>query len=116
MIRRYRFWRAAAAVFALLNLGGAIFAVASGEPMHAAGHVALFLPAVAAYTALRARGSSPQQDTLAAVADERFNSLQQSVDALAVGVERVGEAQRFQAKILDERKKASPPSKPTTGE
>lgn len=35
--------------------------------------------------------------------DQRFDQLQQSVDAIAVEVERIAEAQRFSAKLLSER-------------
>ncbi|MFL5558336.1 MAG: hypothetical protein ACJ794_06890 [Gemmatimonadaceae bacterium] len=35
--------------------------------------------------------------------DQRFDQLQQSVDAIAVEVERIAEAQRFSAKLLAER-------------
>jgi hypothetical protein len=39
--------------------------------------------------------------------DERLEHLQQSVDAIAVEVERIAEAQRFSAKLLAERPDAS---------
>jgi hypothetical protein len=42
--------------------------------------------------------------------DQRFDQLQQSVDAIAVEVERIAEAQRFSAKLLAER--AETPSLP----
>jgi hypothetical protein len=35
--------------------------------------------------------------------DQRLDQLQQSVDAIAVEVERIAEAQRFSAKLLAER-------------
>ncbi len=35
--------------------------------------------------------------------EERLDQLQQSVDAIAVEVERIAEAQRFSAKLLAER-------------
>ena len=35
--------------------------------------------------------------------DERLERLQQSVDAIAIEVERIAEAQRFSAKLLSER-------------
>ena len=38
---------------------------------------------------------------------ERFDQLQQSVDAIAVEVERIAEAQRFSAKLLAERSDTS---------
>jgi predicted transposase YdaD len=37
------------------------------------------------------------------LADGRLEQLQQSVDAIAVEVERIAEAQRFSAKLLAER-------------
>lgn len=39
--------------------------------------------------------------------DQRLEQLQQSVDAIAVEVERIAEAQRFSAKLLAERPEAS---------
>jgi hypothetical protein len=39
--------------------------------------------------------------------DDRLEHLQQSVDAIAVEVERIAEAQRFSAKLLAERPDAS---------
>jgi hypothetical protein len=35
--------------------------------------------------------------------EQRFDQLQQSVDAIAVEVERIAEAQRFSAKLLKEQ-------------
>lgn len=37
------------------------------------------------------------------VYEQRFDQLQQSVDAIAVEVERIAEAQRFSARLLAER-------------
>ena len=45
-----------------------------------------------------------------AVFEQRFDQLQQSVDAIAVEVERMAEAQRFSAKLLAE--KSETPSLP----
>jgi hypothetical protein len=39
--------------------------------------------------------------------DDRLDHLQQSVDAIAVEVERIAEAQRFSAKLLAERAEES---------
>jgi hypothetical protein len=41
------------------------------------------------------------------VFQERFDQLQQSVDAIAVEVERIAEAQRFSAKLLAQRSETS---------
>jgi len=40
--------------------------------------------------------------------DHRFEQLQQSVDAIAVEVERIAEAQRFSARLLAERSETPP--------
>lgn len=45
----------------------------------------------------RAPDALPQQNL-----DEKFAQLQQSVDAIAVEVERIAEGQRFSAKLLAE--------------
>ena len=42
--------------------------------------------------------------------EQRFDQLQQSIDAIAVEVERIAEAQRFSARLLAER--AETPSLP----
>ena len=42
------------------------------------------------------------------MADERLEQLQQSIDAIAVEVERIAEAQRFTAKLLAERSERTP--------
>ena len=51
---------------------------------------------------LLARPAKPARELLRAE-DERFERLQQSVDAIAIEVERIAEAQRFSAKLLSER-------------
>lgn len=112
MPSRLRVWRAAAAAFIVINLGGGIFAAATGEPMHAAVHVVLLILGIAAYSSLRVRRADA--NALPTETTERLKHLEQSVDALAIGVERVGEAQRYQTKILHEKVKAAapPPNKP----
>ncbi len=91
-----------ATIFILINLGGAIFAVAMGEPSHAIVHVVLI--AAAAYFMWRLAPSVEQQDLPGArEAAASVDRLQQSVDAIALEVERISEAQRFEAKLLNER-------------
>ena len=51
---------------------------------------------------LRARGGGTNPKELAAL-QERLARLEQAVDAVAVEVERGGEAQRFTARLLAER-------------
>lgn len=81
-----------------------------GEPMHAAVHAVLTVLGGVAWGVLRRRPSA-ESDALPEETRERLKHLEQSVDALAIGVERVGEAQRYQTKILDEKAKAAPPGK-----
>lgn len=57
---------------------------------------------VALRTVVRTRRLPPPMQQ-----DERLEHLQQSVDAIAVEVERIAEAQRFSAKLLAERPEAS---------
>ncbi|HJP58836.1 MAG TPA: hypothetical protein VJ865_02515 [Gemmatimonadaceae bacterium] len=111
MPSRGRLWRAAAAAFIAINLAGGIYAAVIGEPMHAAVHVVLLVLGIAAYSVFRARPAAGVPPETA----ERLKHLEQSVDALAIGVERVGEAQRYQTKILDEKTKAAQQAPPRPG-
>jgi hypothetical protein len=105
--RRFRIWAVVAALFTVVNVGGAGYALASGEPPHAAVHVALL---VAAYPVWRFVRRSRQLGLVdMRTADARLDHMQQSLDAIAVEVERIGEAQRYAVKILAERERNSPP-------
>ncbi|PYO47111.1 MAG: hypothetical protein DMD72_10850 [Gemmatimonadetes bacterium] len=46
---------------------------------------------------------APTRELPNALYEQRLDQLQQSVDAIAVEVERIAEAQRFSAKLLAER-------------
>ena len=98
--RTSRTWRVIGIAFLVLNVLGAGYAVAMGETSHALAHV---LVVVAVYSvwglgsrqARRAREERPQ----AQLSDQRLDYLQQSVDAVALEVERLGEAQRYAEKL-----------------
>jgi hypothetical protein len=110
MTPRSKLWRVAAAVFTFINVGGAGFAAANGEWLHAAGHVALLLGGYVVWQyAFRGRQQNAPD---AQLPDERLEYLQQSVDAIALEVERIGEAQRFHEKLMTERNENSPPDRP----
>src|SRR5262249_22523689 len=101
----------AASLFALINLGGAGIAAVAGEVLHAAAHVALML--LGAYFAWRLAPRLRRQDMLAEKeADPRLERIQQSLDAIGLGVERIGEAQRFTTKIVSERADVVSPKPP----
>ena len=95
-------WRVAAVVFTTVNLVGLGMAAAGGEAMHSALHVVLSLAGAAAVWRLGHR-SAHAATTDAALSDDRLEQLQQSIDAIALEVERIGEAQRFHAKLQSEQ-------------
>jgi hypothetical protein len=107
MTRRSKTWRVVAAVFTVVNVGGAGFAAVSGEPLHTALHVGLL---VVGYLVWRLVPRAQRLDLPDAhPAEERLEHLQQSLDAIALDVERIGEAQRYAIKVLADRARESPP-------
>jgi hypothetical protein len=111
MTRRSKLWRVAAVLFAVINVAGAGVAAAQGEALHAAVHAVLLLLLVPAYLVWRP-ASRPWRRELprAEGINDRLEYLQQSVDAIALEVERIGEAQRFSEKLRAERPGTSPQS------
>jgi hypothetical protein len=110
MTRRSKIWRVIAALFTVVNVGGAGFAAISGEPLHAAVHVGLLVATYVVWRLVsRPRGLGLPH---AHPVDERLERLQQSLDAIAIDVERIGEAQRYATKIVVERARRSPPEQP----
>ena len=109
-------WRIAAALYVFINLGGAVIAIAMGEPMHAVGHAVFLVAGFGAYSIWRGRSKPEEQQPAITQPDAQLQYLQESVDAIAVEVERIGEAQRFSEKLRakpDERPPANePPKKP----
>ena len=103
MTRRDGVWLAVATVFTLGNALGGGYAAALGEQLHAGAHVAGMLLGTYWVWWLAARAWRRVPSSLPA-GEERLDRLQQSMDAVAVEVERIGEAQRFSAKLEAERK------------
>jgi len=114
MTRRAKLWRAGAILFGIVNVAGMGLALAMDEMMHAMAHVFLLFVGTGAYllwktvttwaasqsvdqpsrpSAMTPGTNAPQQ-----LADPRIDYLQRSVDALALEVERIGEAVRFKDK------------------
>lgn len=101
---RSRKWKIGAAIFAAVNVAGAVYAARLGEGGHAATHGALLLLVVVLYLTLRGGSRTPRHDATATPApDEAIRNLEQSLEDIALNVERIGEAQRFHAKVLEER-------------
>ena len=103
MSRRSGIWTTAAVVFTVVNLIGLGMAVAMQEQTHSGIHAVLSL--VGAIAVWRLLNRRPRVDHTGTMSEEpRLEALQQSVDAVALEVERIGEAQRFSAKLQAERK------------
>lgn len=100
MTRRSKVWLVVAVLFSLVNLGGAGYAAARGELLHAGLHVALLL--LGTYVVLRLAPRSDARPLSHEVTD-RLTHLEQSVDAVAIEVERIGEGQRFMTRLFTER-------------
>ena len=111
MNRRTRIWLVIATAFTALNLGAAVYAALPGEVMHALIHVGLSAAGLGWIWWL---GSRARAAGAGAIADEQLRELQNSVDAIAVEVERIGEAQRFTAKQVAEQRHDAPPGRRDT--
>lgn len=99
-------WRAAAAIFTIVNVVGAVYAGAMAEWTHAIVHGAIMAGGFIAWQLLP--GKREPEPAQAALGDARLDHLEQSVDAIAIGVERIGEAQRFQEKLIKKRVEEPP--------
>ena len=109
MTRRSKVWAAAAAVYTFINAAGAVYAAALDEGVHALVHVGLLLLGVVGYLGWRLRSLERRHELPGGQpADARIDYLQQSVDAIALEVERIGEAQRFSDRLRVERGEKSP--------
>ena len=64
---------------------------------------------VGAYVVVRRARRTPTQPR---TSDDRFQRLEQAVDAIAIEVERISEGQRFVTKLLAERSAAASPRAP----
>src|SRR5262249_45097813 len=98
---RTRIWLGVATAFTLLNAFSA--GLYAADPMHGGGHGLAALAGVYWVWWLAARAWRQRPASLPA-GEERLAQLQQSVDAMAVEVERIGESARFTAKLAAEKK------------
>ena len=106
MSGRIGVWKVVAVVFTVVNLVGLGMALAVEEQMHAGIHAALSALGAYALWWLSNRGAR-QVATSGTLEEQRLEALQQSVDAVALEVERIGEAQRFHAKLQAEKNESA---------
>ena len=100
--RRSKVWLTVAVLFTLINFGGAFPAAIQGEWLHAGAHVVLTF--VGVYWAARIwRGARPETPALTADYTDRLTNIEQSLDSVAVEIERIGEGQRFVTRVLTEQ-------------
>lgn len=97
MSRRLSGWSVTALLVTLINVAGGVYAAWLGEMMHAALHGAVAIATVSFWWWRSQRRASVDPAPLSA-AEARLDYLQQSVDAVAIEVERLGEAQRYAEK------------------
>ena len=111
MTRRSRIWLVFAAVYTVVNALGAGYAAVMGESLHAGVHVALLLLVAPFAWRLASRRSaygdarSEESVILAPPGPlhDRLTNLEQSVDAVAIEIERIGEGQRFMTSLFTEK-------------
>ncbi len=97
---KHRAWIPVAWLLSLGNLVAVWFAAQPAEPWHATVHSLL-----AVLFALGAARLMVRQGP--ATGQSRLDQLQQSVDVIALEVERISEGQRYVTKILDEQLRPS---------
>ncbi|MEO7521139.1 MAG: hypothetical protein ABIW79_04930 [Gemmatimonas sp.] len=101
MTRRSRVWLGVAVIFTVGNFVGGVFAAAQGEFSHAGVHVALTL--LGAYLARRFwRPGESVSTAQPGEFTDLLTHLEQSVDSVAIEVERIGEGQRFMTHFFSE--------------
>jgi hypothetical protein len=110
MTRRSKLWAWAAGIYAFINVGGLFFAWAQQEKMHAMAHLFLLLVGVAGFVGwwIARRGVPRQDPSTTPIEAARVEYLQQSVDAMALELERIGEAQRFNDKLRVQKGETPP--------
>jgi len=103
-------WRFIAPIYVIINIVGGVIALAQGEMMHAAVHAAALLVGALIWQAFDFKRSDSQAQAVPAQVDLHLDQIQESVDKLALQVERMGENQRFVQKVLEKKSEDLPPA------
>ena len=112
MIKRGVVLRAAAVIFIVGNAAAAVYHVAIGEVSAATAHAGLAVGSLLLWLTVSSRKSEPEYTADPQRIDSQLDHLQQSVDAIALEVERLGEGQRFAVKVLEARRAGEKESSP----
>jgi len=96
-------WKIAGGVFIAVNALGAPYAAMMGEWTHAFIHVAVLAGGILGWQMFKHRGVNESESAALVNPEARLDSLQNAVDSIALNVERIGEAQRYQEKLVKER-------------
>jgi 4-amino-4-deoxy-L-arabinose transferase-like glycosyltransferase len=113
MMRRNKVWLIVAVLFVVVNVAGLVMAAMAGELLHTCGHAVLAI--AGAYAAWQLtprrwrRGGEPRTAVPSNELTSRLASLERSLDAAAVEVERIGEGQRFMTRLFTESQPAGAP-------
>lgn len=96
-------WKVLTSIFIFINVAGGVWSASRGELVHTGVHAVLAI--VGVYLAIRIWrfGNSVSVIGLPGELDYRIVQLEQSVDAIAIEIERVGEGQRFITQLLTEQ-------------
>jgi len=101
--RRFGIRLGAGVLFSLVNLAGAVMAAVQGELIHTGIHVALLLLGV--YYVRRIlipRWAVTPYPVITGEVSDRLTRVEQSVEAISLAIERVGEGQRFMTRLLSD--------------
>jgi hypothetical protein len=93
-----RFWNAVLVLLSGVNLVAVWFAARPAEPWHATTHAALAL-GFGLWAQRRMGREQHREPAAASLPDERLERIERGIEAVAIEVERIGEMQRFAAKI-----------------
>jgi hypothetical protein len=99
MTRRSKVWLVAAVLFTVVNFAAGVLAAVQGEFLHASVHAGLLLVGVYYTRRIWRQGWSTIPDLSTELTD-RLTHLEQSVGAVAIEVERIGEGQRFITRLF----------------
>jgi hypothetical protein len=101
MSRRSNIWVVVASLFFFINFAGGMIAAVQGEFLHAGVHAGLLV--LGAYYVRRIWRRNSVVPDLSRQLTDNLTQLEQSVAAVAVEVERIGEGQRFITRLFTEK-------------